>query len=58
LPVAFAGTAVEVGVTSVTIDVDRWYAGGAADQVTVGVPGQADIGEPYGVQFVEGSAIC
>ncbi|HET6920154.1 MAG TPA: hypothetical protein VFI46_11905 [Jiangellaceae bacterium] len=53
-PVAFAGIAVDVGAESVTIDVDRRYAGGAADRVAVGVPDPQTAVSLNGVQFVEG----
>ena len=33
MPVAFSGSAIEVGEDSVTLDVDRWYRGGDADVV-------------------------
>lgn len=33
MPVAFSGSATEVGEDSVTLEVDRWYKGGDADVV-------------------------
>ena len=33
VPLAFAGSATEVGAESVTLDVDHWYKGGNADVV-------------------------
>jgi hypothetical protein len=33
MPVAFSGTATEVGAGTVTLKVDRWYQGGSADVV-------------------------
>ena len=33
MPVAFSGSAAEVGEDSVTLEVDRWYTGGDADVV-------------------------
>lgn len=33
MPVAFSGSATEVGEDSVTLEVDRWYKGGNADLV-------------------------
>ena len=33
MPVAFSGSATEVGEESVTLEVDRWYKGGDADVV-------------------------
>jgi hypothetical protein len=37
-PVAFAGTATDVGADTATLDVDHWYKGGSADQVTISNP--------------------
>ena len=52
---AFAGTAVEVGEEHVVLDVDRWYAGGDADQVRLEAPGGAAAEAlGYGVDFEEG----
>ena len=52
---AFAGTAVEVGEEHVVLDVDRWYAGGDADQVRLEAPGGAAAQAlGYGVDFEEG----
>ena len=52
---AFAGTAVEVGEDSVVLDVDRWYAGGDADQVVLEAPGGAAAAAlGYGVDFEQG----
>lgn len=55
-PVAFAGTATEVGPDTVTLDVDQWYKGGSAEQVTINnptaAPGVAVSLE--GVDFAEG----
>jgi hypothetical protein len=38
MPVALAGTVTGIGADEVTLDVDRWYRGGAADVVTIAVP--------------------
>jgi hypothetical protein len=35
MPLAFAGTATDVGSDRVTLDVDHWYKGGTADRVTL-----------------------
>lgn len=35
MPVAFGGTATAVDADRVTLDVDRWYKGGDASQVTL-----------------------
>lgn len=37
-PVAFGGTVTSVSPGLVTLSVDRWFKGGSADVVTVGVP--------------------
>jgi hypothetical protein len=37
MPVALAGTVTAVEPRQVTLDVDRWYRGGDADVVTIGV---------------------
>ena len=55
MPLAFGGTATEVGDTSVTLTVDHWYKGGSADTVTLTKPG---IGSgpamEFGVAFEQG----
>ncbi|MGY1806698.1 hypothetical protein ACI8AF_04960 [Blastococcus sp. SYSU D00669] len=38
MPVAFAGTVTAADTERVTLDVDRWYAGGEAERVTLAVP--------------------
>lgn len=38
MPVAFAGTATEVGDAQVTLTVDEWYAGGDAGTVVLDAP--------------------
>lgn len=35
MPTAFAGTVTAISAAAVTFDVERWYAGGSADVVTV-----------------------
>jgi hypothetical protein len=54
MPVAFAGTVTAVDTDSVTLDVDRWYRGGDADQVTVAVPSQQTSAALDGVDFRQG----
>jgi hypothetical protein len=54
MPVAFAGTATEVGAEQVTLDVDRWYRGGDADRVALAVPGAQTSAALDGVDFREG----
>ena len=52
MEVAFGGTVTEVAGTQVTIDVDRWYKGGTADQVTLTtLDGNVALD---GVEFVQG----
>ena len=53
-PVAFAGTVVEAGATEATLDVDRWFVGGDADQVRVdGLDPELAV-NGYSVQFTTG----
>lgn len=52
---AFAGTVTEVAGDSVTLDVDRWYAGGDADQVVVSQPGGGAAVALDGVAFEKGT---
>lgn len=54
MPVAFAGTATSVDDTAVTLEVDRWYTGGTAEQVTISVPGGRSRVALDGVEFVDG----
>lgn len=51
---AFAGTVTEVGAASVTLDVDKWYAGGTADQVTIAQPDGNSSAALDGVAFEKG----
>ncbi|MDP3713392.1 MAG: hypothetical protein Q8R60_13030 [Mycobacteriales bacterium] len=51
---AFAGTATEVTDDSVTVEVDRWYAGGDADQVVLSRPDGASSAALDGVAFEQG----
>jgi hypothetical protein len=54
MPVALAGTVTAIDDEQVTLDVDRWYKGGDADEVTVAVaPGQTSAALD-GVDFREG----
>ena len=50
---AFAGTVVAAG-EAVTLDVDRWYAGGGADQVVLRTPDPASSAALDGVAFEKG----
>ena len=50
---AFAGTAIDVGMDAVVLDVDRWYAGGDADQVRLEVPRNSTAALD-GVDFEQG----
>ncbi len=54
VPVAFGGTVVDVAPQKVTIDVDRWYKGGSADQVTVATLDSQHVSLD-GVEFVKGN---
>lgn len=51
---AFAGTATEVSASSVTLKVDRWYAGGDADQVVLSQPDASSSASLDGVAFEQG----
>lgn len=54
MPVACGGTVTAVDADSVSLDVDRWYAGGSADRVRVSVSaGQTSV-VLDGVEFIEG----
>lgn len=53
MPVALAGTVTEIGASSVTLDVDRWYKGGDADLVTVATPDNTSVALD-GVEFTQG----
>jgi hypothetical protein len=56
MPVAFAGTVTDVSADTVTLDVDRWYKGGSADQVAVSLaPGQTSAALD-GVEFAKGES--
>jgi hypothetical protein len=54
MPVAFAGTATEVGGGRVVLAVDRWYRGGDADRVVLSVPGEQTSVALDGVDFRDG----
>jgi hypothetical protein len=54
MPMAFGGTVTQADGDSVTIDVDRWYRGGDADQVRLAVPGGATSVALDGVEFEPG----
>lgn len=53
MPVAFAGTATQVGDDSVTLDVDHWYRGGVADVVRLAHYNPATVSLD-GFEFVRG----
>ena len=53
MPVALAGTVTSIEPRRVTLDVDRWYRGGDADLVTIGVQDSNSVALD-GVEFVEG----
>jgi hypothetical protein len=54
MPVALAGTVINVTDDAVSLDVDRWYKGGTADRVTISVPGANTSIALDGVHFVDG----
>ena len=54
MPVAFAGTVTAIDDGQVTIDVDHWYRGGDADQVTVAQGPQQPTAALDGVNFETG----
>ena len=54
MPVAFAGSVTAIDADRVTLDVDHWYRGGDADQVTVAVPSQQSSAALDGVDFRQG----
>ena len=54
MPVALAGTVTAVDAERVTLDVDRWYKGGTADQVTIAQPGANTSASLDGVAFEQG----
>ena len=51
---ALAGTVTSVEGGTVTLDVDRWYRGGDADQVTVSQPDAQTSASLDGVTFEQG----
>lgn len=56
MPVAFAGTVTAVSADTVTLDVDRWYKGGSADQVAVSLASGQTSAALDGVDFAEGKS--
>jgi hypothetical protein len=54
MPVAFGGTVTAIEDGEVAVDVDRWYRGGEAEQVTIAVPGQQTSAALDGVDFRTG----
>jgi len=55
MPVAFAGTATAVTPSAVTLQVDRWYAGGTADVVSIALPDSHSSASLDGVDFRQGT---
>lgn len=55
MPVAFAGTVTGVDAESVSLTVDRWYAGGSAPVVSLRTPPGATSAALDGVEFRKGS---
>jgi hypothetical protein len=53
MPIALAGTVTTIQPSRVTIDVDRWYRGGDADVVTIGIRDASSVALD-GVDFREG----
>jgi len=51
---AFAGTVTSVDGGKVVLDVDRWYAGGEAEQVLLSQPDATTSAALDGVTFEEG----
>jgi hypothetical protein len=54
MPVAFSGTAAEVGDGTVRLEVDRWYRGGSADVVQLENP-TGPMTSIDGIEFTAGS---
>lgn len=54
MPVAFSGTAAEVGDGTVRLEVDRWYRGGSADVVELENP-TGPMTSIDGIEFTAGS---
>ncbi len=54
MPVALAGTVTSADAEKVTLDVDRWFKGGDADQVTIAVPEGQTSAALDGVSFEQG----
>lgn len=54
MPVALGGTVTAVDPQKVTLDVDRWYKGGDAQQVTIAVPSGQTSAALDGVDFEQG----
>lgn len=55
MPIAFAGTVTDISADTVTMAVTRWYKGGSAHQVTVGLASGQTSAALDGVDFVEGN---
>jgi hypothetical protein len=55
MPIAFEGTATAVGDDRVTLDVERWFKGGEADEVTLVAPAGLEA-LIAGIDFQEGTS--
>jgi len=55
MPVAFEGTATAVGDDRVTLEVDRWFKGGEANEVTLVAPAGLEA-LIAGIDFQEGTS--
>ena len=55
MPVAFSGTATEVANGVVTLEVDHWYRGGDAQQVSLVAPDPATVSLEGGLTFTAGT---
>jgi len=55
MPVAFSGTATEVANGVVTLQVDHWYRGGDAQQVSLIAPDPATVSLEGGLTFTAGT---
>ena len=53
---AFAGTVTDVGADTVTMQVDRWYAGSGPDEVALAIPPGAHAALIGEIDFREGGS--
>ena len=56
MPVAFGGTVTDISADTVTLDVNRWYKGGPADQVAVSLASGQTSAALDGVDFAKGKS--